>query len=370
MISGWRFFVGALAVAAMAASGALGQEQEGDAKTLTLGDPAPPLTVSKFVKGEPVEKMEPGTVYVVEFWATWCGPCRATIPHLTELQKKHRDAVFIGVDVFEQDVKEVEPFLEEMGDKMDYRVALDDVAEGEEPSEGKMATGWMEAAGEGGIPTAFIVNKEGKVAWIGHPASMDEPLDQIIKGEYDLAAAIEARKKAGEQEEKFAQLQEKLQAAGRDPAKLIAVLDDAFEKDPELENTIGLLKFNLLAAQPETEAKAIAYGRKLMAGEVGKSSSGLNNLAWLLIDPEREEKPSKEAIAFAVEAAKKGDELAEQKEPAVADTYAWALFLSGDPKGALEVQTRAVKLAEGTQFADDEGMKDRLEQYRKAADDK
>ncbi len=368
LLRGLRLFAGAMLMASLAATGSLGQEKEDDAKTLTLGDPAPPLSVSKFVKGEPVEKLEPGTVYVVEFWATWCGPCRATIPHLTELQKKHKDAVFIGVDVFEHDLKEVEPFLEEMGDKMDYRVALDDVAEGDEPSEGKMATGWMEAAGEGGIPTAFIVNKEGKVAWIGHPASMDKPLEQIIKGEYDLAAAIEAREKASQQQEMLEQLQEKLRAAGGNPDKLVTVLDEAFEANPDLEDTLGLLKFNLLATREETEAKAIAYGRKLMAGEAGKSPSALNNLAWLLIDPDRENKPSKDAIAFAVEAAKKGDELAEQKEPAVADTYAWALFLSGDAKGALEVQSRAVKLAEGTPLAEDEGMNDRLEQYRKAAE--
>ena len=107
-----------------------------------------------------------------------------------------------------------------------------------------------------------------------------------------------------------------------------------------------------------------------MDSEVGKSANGLNTLAWTLIDPEREGKPTKEAIALAVEAAKKGDDLAEQKDPAVADTYAWALFLSGDPKGALEVQTRALKLAEGSPLAEDEGMNERLEQYRKAKEGK
>jgi thiol-disulfide isomerase/thioredoxin len=360
---GWSVIAATLAAASVAFA------QEEGAKSLTLGDPAPALAVSKFVKGEPVAKLEKGTVYVVEFWATWCGPCRATIPHLTELQKKHKDAVFIGVDAFEQDTKLVEPFLKEMGEKMDYRVALDDVAEGDEPSEGKMATGWMDAAGESGIPTAFIVDRDGKVAWIGHPMSMDKPLEQIIKGEYDLAAAAAERKKGKERELKLAAIQEKLQGA-RDPGKMLDILDEAFEKDADLEASLGMLKFNLLASQKGTEDRAIAYGRKLMKTELGETSNGLNNLAWLLIDPERGGTPSKDAVAFAVEAAKKGDDLAEQKDPAVADTYAWALFLSGDVKKALDTQTRAMKLAEGTPLAEDEGMKGRLEKYRKAADGK
>src|SRR5581483_11860735 len=97
---------------------------------LNVGDPAPKLEVKEFVKGEPVKSLEKGKVYVVEFWATWCGPCRATIPHLTELQKAHKDVTFIGVSVYEREADKVKPFIKEMGDKMDYRVAVDDVPEG------------------------------------------------------------------------------------------------------------------------------------------------------------------------------------------------------------------------------------------------
>src|SRR5690349_21602113 len=85
------------------------------ADVLGIGDAAPKLEVKEFVKGEPIKALEPGSVYVVEFWATWCGPCRATIPHLTELQKKHGDVKFIGVSVWEQDQAAVKPFVKEMG---------------------------------------------------------------------------------------------------------------------------------------------------------------------------------------------------------------------------------------------------------------
>src|SRR5438105_4278369 len=85
---------------------------------LSVGDSAPKLKVKEFVKGDPVKDLEKGKVHVVEFWATWCGPCRVSIPHLTELQKKHKDVVFIGVSVSERDFDNVKPFVEKMGDKM------------------------------------------------------------------------------------------------------------------------------------------------------------------------------------------------------------------------------------------------------------
>ena len=47
----------------------------------------------------------------------------------------------------------------------------------------------MRAAGQSGIPTAFIVGKTGQVEWIGHPMTMDEPLAQVVAGDWDRAAA-------------------------------------------------------------------------------------------------------------------------------------------------------------------------------------
>src|SRR3954451_6083131 len=157
--------------------------------TLHPGDPAPKLYVSKWVKGEPVKEFEKGKVYVVECWASWCGPCRASIPHVTELQSKYKDkgVTVIGMNVWEREPEAAEPFVKEMGDKMGYSVALDvtDAAHPDPSGAGKTAKAWLPAAGRNGIPCSFIVDKDTKVAWIGHPMAMDRPLEQVVAGTFD-----------------------------------------------------------------------------------------------------------------------------------------------------------------------------------------
>jgi thiol-disulfide isomerase/thioredoxin len=152
------------------------------AASLGPGSAAPAIKVAKWVKGKPIDKLDSSKLYVVEFWATWCPPCRTSIPHLTELAKKYDGkAQVIGVSVYEREktqearLTKVTDFVQGMGDKMSYTVAVDD-------DKKSMASDWMEAAGQNGIPTAFIV-KDGKIAWIGHPMNgLDEELAKLTKG--------------------------------------------------------------------------------------------------------------------------------------------------------------------------------------------
>ena len=93
------------------------------ADPLTIGTPAPPLDLGAFVKGEPVKELAKGVVHVIEFSGTECAPCVRCIPHLTELQKKHPQVVFISV--YSEKEAAVRQFLAKHGEAMGFRVALD-----------------------------------------------------------------------------------------------------------------------------------------------------------------------------------------------------------------------------------------------------
>ncbi len=158
--------------------------------TLKVGDKAPAVKVDKWVKGEAVSGFDSGKVYVVEFWATWCPPCIEAIPHMTELQKKHKAVTFIGVagserqkgdkDAKDERLEKVEAFVKKQGDKMDYRVAFDGTR--------AMPEAWLRPAGKNGIPCAFVVDHEGKVAWIGNPLSEADKMEETIEAALKKAA--------------------------------------------------------------------------------------------------------------------------------------------------------------------------------------
>ena len=123
------------------------------AQSLKVGDKAPAISVDTWAKGEPVTEFSSDNYYIVEFWATWCGPCIAGMPHVSELQEQYKDEglVVIGVNIWD-DPRKVKPFMQNGsgatrgksgGDLMQYRVAVDKVIDKNDPKHGAMAIEWM-----------------------------------------------------------------------------------------------------------------------------------------------------------------------------------------------------------------------------------
>jgi len=310
---------------------------------LKVGDKAPALKVAKWVKGTPVKEFEKGKVYVVEFWATWCGPCRQSIPHLTELAKKYKGKVtFVGVSIWETEpgskdtgyMTTVASFVKDMGGKMAYNVAVDGTA-------GTMAKTWMTAAGENGIPSAFVIDKNGKVAWIGHPmAELDEVLGKVVAGKFDSAAFAKERAQARSEEEKMQELFNpivELMQQGKYKEALEA-LNKVLAENQKYESQLSMFKFNLMLKADERAA--YSYAKKLAEGDYKDNAMGLNQLAWSIVDDEMGLKDPDYDVALSI--AQRAAELSKFEDAFILDTLAYAHFKKGNIDEAIKYQEKAV----------------------------
>ncbi len=289
---------------------------------LMVGDRAPELAISEWVKGDEVTGFEEGKVYVVEFWATWCGPCISGMPHVSKLQKEYKDkgVTVIGVNIWD-DPENVAPFMKDRdGDKkMQYTVAIEEKIEGEDVRNGVMTRDWMRAAGQNGIPSAFIVDQSGYVAWIGHPMTMDEPLEKIVAGTWDLKAAAAKH---------VASI--KLDAKRNGQQKVIEKLMEPIAEAME-------------AGEYDVAQKAIV---KAIDNEAIWDNDGvLNFIAWNMVDPDSEYPKSDPKLGLKI--AQRAAELTEGKSAPVLDTLAWAYYQAGMKDKAVETQTKAIALLTG-----------------------
>ncbi|MGV3766842.1 MAG: TlpA family protein disulfide reductase [Chitinophagaceae bacterium] len=247
---------------------------------LTVGDTAPEIRYSKWLKGTPINSFKEDHVYVLEFWATWCSFCIKAMPHLSELSKKYSsEATFIGVDVmentgdqpYESCLPAVTKFVNSPQNTMTYDVMVDNNAT-------DMENKWLKAAGIRGLPTTFIIHK-GRIAWIGHPMKMDKYLEEIVKGSYDTAAnRKEFSASLNDMEVKLAAISSSNKdiadaIEAKDYKKALEAVEVHTKLSPFLSLSLGFRKFEILLNH-FSEKEAMSY---LMG--TGKSNAYLNMAA-------------------------------------------------------------------------------------------
>ncbi len=139
---------------------------------------APDYTVETWISDAPETE---GKFVFIDFWATWCPPCRAMIPHMNELQEKYGSkAAFIGIsDEPEEKVKAFKGHK----DRKTGEMHVIEYANGIDTS--KKA---KKALGIKGIPSMMIVDPNGKVVWVGHPGYVNDQLVEKIFTTYEEAA--------------------------------------------------------------------------------------------------------------------------------------------------------------------------------------
>ncbi len=357
-----RFAIRAALIASACCYGVADQARCDD--LLTIGSEAPALDVEHWVqngegKFKKVSKFEKDKVYVVEFWATWCGPCIMSMPHIVETQKKYADKGVQIVSISDEDLQTVEEFLErelppqiseESKDLSNFKDLTKSYCLTTDP-DGSSSKDYMQAARQNGIPCAFIVGKDAKIEWIGHPMQMDEPLDMVVAGKWDREKFATEFKERQEQEALMQDAQTQVVGLFRKKKfpEALAKLDEFIEKAKQPEMKLNLLMFKLnvhQAANSEpSEVNATFESAFKLAADDPMMANQVAWTVWEMKEAGRIE--SKDILKGALDLARKASAKQDGNMKAmVLDTVAHLEYALGNGQEALKVQEEAVSLAD------------------------
>src|SRR5713101_1919032 len=126
------------------------QDQQPAIRFVRNPDPAPDFKLTG-LDGKPVTLAgSKGKVTLLNFWATWCGPCRAEIPDLVDLQNKYKERLqILGLVVDDEDQDAIKQFVTGFGINYPVAIAGDDIR--------------FQYGGIGALPTSFVLNAEGRI---------------------------------------------------------------------------------------------------------------------------------------------------------------------------------------------------------------
>jgi thiol-disulfide isomerase/thioredoxin len=295
---------------------------------LKVGDEAPALDIAQWVKGDSTA-IEKDQVYVIEFWATWCGPCRAAIPHLSELQRRYEaDGLrIIGVSTEDKDV--VERFVRSQGQQIAYTIAVD--------SRNTTERNWMTAAGQRGIPTSFIVDQRGRIQFIGNPHSSEfsRVLGLVMNGRYD-AVLLEEATPILDAADNARRVRNWRQAFGH--------LDKAIEMDRHIFAPLELTKFEIMMHEMEDPDTAYRHARSIIRSYSDDPGLLLRLAEMVASDPKistehRDMKVASDAVEAAVRASRN------RNDPYTLSVQALVHYHNGEKDRAVSLQRRAWMIA-------------------------
>jgi thiol-disulfide isomerase/thioredoxin len=285
---------------------------------LKIGDAAPALAAAGWVNGAPVPRFEAGTVYLVEFWATWCLPCQKSLPHMNELQRTYRGRGLrvVGVTAAENDgLPGVKAFLQRT--RLDFPVAyVEDEAVFER---------WMWGARESGLPWVFVIDRGGRIAWWGQPsfADFDDTVRRVVDGKVALPAAEARRASHDADKMRGWRLKEEAFAAYKsgDRARALPLLDELIALDPERFWFEVVLKVRLLLNGDR--AGAVAFARTAVETLSRNNPHALAAIADTFLGAS----PTAPELALAERAAEQASRLTAGVNPDVQQTLASIAFM-------------------------------------------
>jgi tetratricopeptide (TPR) repeat protein len=267
---------------------------------------------------------------------------------MNEIHLKYRDRglVVIGQDVWEENPSEAEKFVKKMGSRMTYRVVLD-----EGGRDGVMAKTWLTASGQQGIPSAILVGKDGRVAWIGYGMELQEStIESVLAGTYDIqkAAASQSAKRKYE-----ADLEGALESKNWD--KALALLEENRKtftaEDWEALPGMAYATYKLQALVGKRDFAGVNRTAAEVADAHPKAVDLQAGLAWMLSeDPGIENRD----LELAERLASRANSVSKGTNSMAVMALATVLGKRGKHEAALALQEKALE------SATDEDQKDRL----------
>jgi thiol-disulfide isomerase/thioredoxin len=320
--------------------------------SLHPGDLAPALNASRWLKGEPVRRFEPGKIYVIEFW---CGWCIAFMPDAAELQDQYRDkgvtCVFYSARDSDNPEENVAAFIKRRGASLPFTFAYD--------NDRATYDAWVTAAGREGLPCSFVVDKAGRIAYIGHPMYLSVVLPGVIAGN---KKPQEVSDEAGKVEREFRAV-----AAAMWPDNKVGLkaLKEFEAKYPQMANNSVILRPKL-SALPRVgeldEAKKVAEAVIIKAIKQGNSAVLLQVAGLLRNGPGN---TSKELLAVAVKAAEAAVQVTDGRDGSALMDLSETYFAAGGKAKAREFARKAVEAAAGESAA----RRESIERRAKKVDD-
>ncbi|MCK4981983.1 MAG: redoxin domain-containing protein [Victivallaceae bacterium] len=205
---------------------------------LKVGEQAPELQIASWIKNGPATLAENKgkRICIVEFWATTCKPCIKVMPYFHKLKNQYKDLTIISIST--ENAAVVKNFITKYKD-INYKIAVDD--------NNKTYNSYMNKNEK--IPVAFIINKNGTVAWIGHPLDIYLPLKRIITGKFDI-------KESARHNEIYKKMQILLSQKKYTPA--LKIIEAELKKKPDNTQFIALKVYVLFNTEKKAEALEFA----------------------------------------------------------------------------------------------------------------